>query len=136
MVDVPRPEHYPSFPQWLEATRKAFKVRKQDLAQIAGVTPQAVTKWFRGGDVGPDPLRKLSDWSGVPYAELRMLLEGQPVTAVKPKKGLAPPSPVVQRLSRKLQILSSDESSLGAVEALVDTFLSQQAARQKVQRVE
>lgn len=131
MVDTPRPEHYPSFNAWLEATRKAFGVRKGDLATVAGVSAQAVSKWLKGGDVGAVPLRKLADWAGVPYSDLRMLLEGQPIRDAKPRKGLPTPSPAVQRLSRKIQILAPDSHSLTAVEVLVDTFLAQSSRKQK-----
>lgn len=131
MVDTPKPEHYPSFAAWLEATRKAFRVQKQQIADIAGVSPQAVTKWFKGGDVGAEPLQKIADWSGVRYASLRLLLEGKPLTDQRTNKGAPAPSPAVQRIARKVQSLQGDEASLSAVEVLVDTFLSQSAQKRK-----
>lgn len=131
MVDTPKPEHYPSFATWLEATRKAFRVQKQQIADIAGVSPQAVTKWFKGGDVRAEPLQKIADWSGVPYASLRLLLEGKPLADQRTKKGAPAPSPAVQRIARKVQSLQGDEASLSAVEVLVDTFLSQSAQKRK-----
>lgn len=130
MVDTPRPEHYPTFAAWLDATRKAFKLRKGDIAEIGGVTPQAVSKWFRNGAVGPEPLEKIANWAGVSYADLRLLIEGKPLHEPKGKKGLPPPSPAVQRIARKVHLLG-DESSLGAVEVLVDTFLSQQTKKRR-----
>lgn len=131
MVDTPKPEHYPSFAAWLTATKKSFRVQKKDIAEIAGVSPQAVSKWFKGGDVGPEPLQKIADWSGVQYASLRLLIEGKPMLEQKGKKGVPMPSPAVQRLSRKIQGLQGDDSSLSAVEVLVDTFLSQSSQRRK-----
>lgn len=131
MVDTPRPEHYPSFAAWLEATRKAFRVKKQQIAEVAGVSPQAVSKWFKGGDVGAEPLQRIADWAGVPYASLRLLLEGKPLADQKAKKGSPPASPAVQRISRKVQSLQDDHASLSAVEVLVDTFLAQSTQKRK-----
>lgn len=131
MVDTPKPEHYPSFAAWLEATRKAFRVQKQQIADIADVSPQAVSKWFKGGDVGAEPLQKIADWSGAPYSSLRLLLEGKPLTDQRSKKNAPAPSPAVQRIARKVQSLQGDEASLSAVEVLVDAFLSQSSQKRK-----
>lgn len=127
MVDTPRPEHYTSFKDWLEATRKSRGLTKASIAQIAGRTPQAATKWFQGGDVEPESLRKIADWAGVPYEHLRLMLDGQPIEGRK--KAVTPIlSPIAQRISRKAEML--DETSITAVETLIDTFLATSAKQQ------
>lgn len=127
MVDTPRPEHYTAFKDWLDAVRKARGLTKAAIAQIGGRTPQAATKWFQGGDVEPESLRKIADWAGVPYEHLRLMLDGQPINGKK--KTVVPiMSPIAQRISRKAEML--DETSITAVETLIDTFLATAAKAQ------
>lgn len=130
MVDTPKPEHYSTFAQWLEAIRAARKVKKADIATIAKVKPQAVSKWFKGGDVNPAALALISNWSGVEYSKLRMLLEGQPLTEAK-KKGPPPDSPALRRLVYKLRSLEEDENSMHVMESLADTLLAQHTDKNK-----
>lgn len=124
MVDIPSPEHYSTFAQWLEAARKSRRLTKAAIARIGGVQPQAATKWFKTGDVKPESLRKLSDWSGIDYSKLRLLLEGQPITEAR-TKGPPPPTPTLRRLMTKLRALEEEESSLHILESLADTLLEQ-----------
>lgn len=130
MVETPNPEHYSTFAQWLDATRKARKLNKADIAQIAKVKPQAVSKWFKGGDVKPQPLALISNWSGIEYSKLRMLLEGQPLTETR-AKGVPPATPALRRLVNKLRSLENDESSMHVMESLADTLLAQQTDKNK-----
>jgi transcriptional regulator with XRE-family HTH domain len=123
MVDTPRPEHFSEFKDWLEAVRRQRNVDKADVASIGGASPQAATKWFKGGNVNPDALQKLADWAGFEYIELRALLEKKPLPGSKAKKGIKQPSADAQRIARKVDLLT-DDSSLTAVEALIDTLLS------------
>lgn len=131
MADTPKPEHYPTFALWLEATRKAFNVNKAKIAEIADVEPQAVTKWFKGGDVKPASLAKIANWSGADYSELRMLLEGQPIKKTRIKGAPLPPSPAMRRVTAKLRSLEHDENCMHLIESLADTLLAQQSAHHK-----
>jgi transcriptional regulator with XRE-family HTH domain len=130
MVDTPKPEHYSTFAQWLEAMRKSRKIPKSEIAKLANVKPQAVTKWFKGGDVKPAALTLISNWSGIEYSKLRMLLEGQPVSEGK-KKGLPADTPTLRRLVYKLRSLEDDENSMHVMESLADTLLAQHTDKNK-----
>jgi transcriptional regulator with XRE-family HTH domain len=134
MAETPRPEHFSEFKDWLEAVRLSRRLSKKSIAEVAGKTPQAASKWFSGGDIEPEPLRKIADWAGVPYAELRMLLDGQPLT--QKRRGTSPaPSHAVQRIARKLEHLDGDEVSMTAIEALIDSFMNSHAkVRRKTPR--
>lgn len=124
MVEMPSPEHYSTFAQWLDAARKSRRLTKTAIAKIGGVKPQAVTKWFKDGDVKPESLRKLSDWSGIDYSKLRLLLEGQPIVEVR-GKGPPPPTPTLRRLITKLRVLEEVEGGLHVLETLADTLIEQ-----------
>jgi transcriptional regulator with XRE-family HTH domain len=125
MPDTPRPEHFSSFKDWLEATRRAHGLKKAAIAEVAKKSPQAASKWFKGGNVEPEPLKRIAEWAGVPYLELRMLLEGQPLTTQKRRNGSAQAtSHVVHRLSKKIEQLSGDDTSMVVIEGLIDSLLS------------
>lgn len=127
MPNTPRPEHYTAFKDWLEAIRKHRGLTRKAIADIAGRSAQAATKWFQGGDIEPEPLERISTWAGVPYADLRLLLDGQPLTAGKRKQPTPIMSPIAQRIARKAEHL--DDASISAVEVLVDTLLAQEEKR-------
>lgn len=55
----------------LVAYKDKSGVSKAKIAELAGVTPQAVTKWFRGGDIEDDALRALSEATGVPFFNIK-----------------------------------------------------------------
>lgn len=129
MVDTPRPEHFSAFKDWLEAVRLSRGLTKASIAEVAGKTPQAATKWFKGGDVEPESLKKIADWAGAPYEHLRMLLDGQSLNGRSKKQVVSIKSPIVQRVSRKVEQLAEDEASISAVEALVDSLIASASRR-------
>jgi transcriptional regulator with XRE-family HTH domain len=131
MVDTPKPEHYSAFKDWLEAFRASRNLLQADIAEIGGVSAQAVTKWFSGGGVQPKALKKLASAAGVSYAHLRLLLEEQPILEGRQKRGLPPPSPVAQRLARKIELLADDETKITAVEAMIDALIAQQSKERR-----
>lgn len=131
MVDTPKPEHYSAFKDWLEAFRASRNLLQADIAEIAGVSAQAVTKWFSGGGVQTKALKKLASAAGVPYAHLRMLVEGQPIGEGRQKRGMPPPSPAVQRIARKIELLAADETKITAVEAMIDALIAQQSKERR-----
>jgi hypothetical protein len=134
MPDTPKPEHFSAFKDWLEAVRLSRRLPKRAIAEVAGKSAQAASKWFAGGDIEPEPLRKIADWAGVPYAELRLLLDGQPITTQKRRNGAASVhAPVVQRISRKIEQLAGDDTSITAVEAVIDSLLAGHTRHRKRQ---
>lgn len=84
MTKTPDPREYSSFADWLAVVTAGRGVQRE-IARACGVSPQAITKWLQGGQVKPEPLRKLADWAGRPYSDLRMLADGlsQPAPAME-----------------------------------------------------
>lgn len=61
-------------PNWEVRLRYALRNRKlsqRSLAEVLGVTPQAVGKWFKGGDIEHAKLRQLAKLLGVNWVWLR-----------------------------------------------------------------
>ncbi len=72
----PNPAEFDSFSEWLQAlTSKRYGVKQKTLAEVAGRTPQAVTKWMKGGMVEAESLVRIAEWSGFPYMLFRRLLD-------------------------------------------------------------
>jgi hypothetical protein len=130
MVEIPKPELYGAFKDWLTAVLTARSLTKADIATIAQASPQAVTRWFKGGGVAEEQLERLATWAGADYGILRLLVEGRPVSRKK-RPGQEPmvKSPDAHRISRKLDMLPSD--ILLDIEALVDHQLQKQAKLRK-----
>lgn len=53
----------------------AHGVKQKTVAEVADVTPQAVTKWLKGGNVEPEPLERLATWVGLDYESMRLLVD-------------------------------------------------------------
>lgn len=132
MVEIPKPEHYTKFSDWLEAARKARSLTKTQIAEIGNRSPQAATKWFKSGSPHPEVLQAIADWAGVDYQVLRNLAEGRPNAPVKAKRGIKPPAPVVVRISRKAEALSREHAEI--IEDLVDTLLSKQSGQKQLDK--
>lgn len=65
-----------------DLTRKGSGATQRQLAEVAGVTPQAVTKWLNGGAVEVGNLARLAEWSGYSYQSLRRLVDEQKLKLV------------------------------------------------------
>ncbi|MDB6101210.1 MAG: hypothetical protein JWO52_1209, partial [Gammaproteobacteria bacterium] len=132
MVDTPRPEDFTRFSDWLEAVREARALTQRAVARIGGASPQAVTKWFKGGNVRPASLQKLATWAGADYSKLRLLLDGQPITTQKRSNGPSPlKSVAAQRIARKIDLLDGDDDAIGMIEDIVDNRLAKHAGKRK-----
>lgn len=77
----PDPTEYISFALWLKeltADRgKRYGVTQTMIAEVTGKTPQAVTKWTKGGRIEPERIGKLSQWMAIPYQQLSRLVDMQ-----------------------------------------------------------
>lgn len=71
----PDPESCKTFPEWLRELTEKHGVKQRDVAEVAGLTPQSVTKWLKGGMIGVGPLSQIAEWVGIPYLQLRRLLD-------------------------------------------------------------
>lgn len=72
----PDPESCASFSEWLKAlTGKKYGVTQRVVAEVAATTPQAVTKWLKGGAIEAERLVRLAEWSGFSYQSLRRLVD-------------------------------------------------------------
>lgn len=65
---------------------------KAELARIANVSPQAVTKWFKGGSIEEWNVRAIADYFGADFAELRANKRFVPLTTSNVERG-----PVITR---------------------------------------
>jgi transcriptional regulator with XRE-family HTH domain len=132
MVETPKPELFSTFAQWLDAVRRSRNLTKKNIATVAGVSAQAVTRWFKGKGVDEAPLQLIADWAGTDYAHLRLLLEGKQLPGGK-KRGpeSAMRSPDAHRISRKLDLLASSPETLADIEAMVDHQLEKRAKQRK-----
>lgn len=135
MVDTPRPGHFSSFAEWLEAVRRSRNASKAEVARVGGGTPQAASKWFNGGGVDVPHLRKLADWAAVEYLELRALLDKQPVPRPRGRLHETSKSGDVMRISRKLDQIAWDDEALKTVEALVDHLTQSRSGPRKRSQV-
>lgn len=79
MKPVPQPENYATFAAWVSALcqRAGSQAR---VAKEVGVSPQAMTKYLKGGSISPKTLERFADHGGVSYAKLRMLVDGRPAS--------------------------------------------------------
>lgn len=75
---MPDPSAADSFAEWvkdLTADRgRRYGVTQVILAEVCGVTPQAVTKWTKGGDIEVDPLARLALWIHEPVLKMQHLV--------------------------------------------------------------
>lgn len=133
MVDTPHPRHFSSFADWLEAVMRSRDVTKADVARAGGSSPQAASKWFKGGGLDVPHLRKLADWAGADYSELRTLLDKQPLPKARGRLREIPKSGDVMRISRKLDQIAWDDDALKSVEALVDHLTSRSGSHKRKQ---
>ncbi len=93
MVDLsglpPRPGTWPDprsckdFAEWLRELTKISGVKQRTIAEVAGSTPQAVTKWLNGGMIEVERLARIAAWADFPFEELRRLID-------EPKLGILP----------------------------------------------
>jgi transcriptional regulator with XRE-family HTH domain len=103
----PDPRTCKDFPEWLRGLTEFGGVTQRQIAQVAGATPQAVTKWLKGGAIEVERLARLSEWSGQEYRELRRLVD-EPKIRILPT-GVAEP---------RTPYLNSHTSEEGARELL------------------
>lgn len=72
----PDPDSCDSFAEWVrDLTKKGRGVTQRQVAEVAGVSPQAVTKWLKGGAVEVGNLARLAEWSAYSYQSLRRLVD-------------------------------------------------------------
>lgn len=71
----PDPRTCKDFPEWLRGLSEFGGVTQRQIAQVAGATPQAVTKWLKGGAIEVERLARLAEWAGQEYRELRRLVD-------------------------------------------------------------
>lgn len=71
----PDPRTCKDFPEWLRGLTEFGGVTQRQIAQVAGASPQAVTKWLKGGAIEVERLARLAEWSGTEYRELRRLVD-------------------------------------------------------------
>lgn len=79
---MPQPDGYANFAAWVRAAYE-FTGGQAPLARAVGVSPQAITKYLAGRSATPETIEKFAAWAGVPYAKLRMLVDGRPNSEVK-----------------------------------------------------
>lgn len=71
----PDPESCESFEEWIrDLTKKGTGCTQRQVAEVAGVSPQAVTKWLKGGSVEVGNLARLAEWSGYSFQSLSRLV--------------------------------------------------------------
>lgn len=82
---VPDPSSFTTFSGWVRELTDPdrYGVRQRVLAEVAGASPQAVTKWLKGGAIEADKLARVAEWCGVSYQSLRLLVD-------EPKLRLSP----------------------------------------------
>lgn len=74
---VPDPQSCADFTEWLLALtdKKRGGVAQTIVAAAAGTTPQAVTKWTKGGSIEVERLSRLASWTGASFQQLRNLID-------------------------------------------------------------
>lgn len=74
---VPDPASCTTFSGWVRelTDQRRYGVRQRILAEVAGTTPQAVSKWLKGGAIEADRLARIAEWTGVSYQALRLLVD-------------------------------------------------------------
>lgn len=71
----PDPRSCKDFAEWLREMTKKGRATQRDIAEVAGASPQAVTKWLKGGAIEPERLARIAEWSGFSYDQLRRLVD-------------------------------------------------------------
>ena len=88
-ISTPNPRDYATFAAWLAAVT-ARRGAQREIARACEVTPQAITRWLGGSQVRPERLKRLAAWSGWPYSDLRMLVDGLAAPPPPPSAGPVP----------------------------------------------
>ncbi len=101
----PDPESCSTFAEWIrDLTAKGRGLTQRQLAEAAGATPQAVTKWLKGGAIEVERLARIAEWSGYPYSQLRRLLDDQKIAMMPGVMGVMD-SPSSQRAEHELSVI-------------------------------
>lgn len=84
---MPDPKQCKDFAEWLDqlTDKKGCNVRQTDVARAALRSPQAVTKWLKGGSIEVDTLARLAEWTGVGYENLRRLVDESKLKTMSPE---------------------------------------------------
>lgn len=90
---VPDPRQCKDFAEWLHqlTDKSGCNVRQTDVARAALRSPQAVTKWLKGGSIEVETLARLAAWTGAGFDHLRRLvdeskLKTMPAESLEPKR--------------------------------------------------
>jgi transcriptional regulator with XRE-family HTH domain len=80
----PDPAQFRNFGEWMrELTKKPDGVKQVTIAKVAGVKPQAVTKWVNGGSIEVDKLMRIAQWAELDFDELRRLVDDGKLTVAR-----------------------------------------------------
>ncbi len=118
----PDPESCSSFAEWVrDLTAKGSGLTQRQLAEAAGATPQAVTKWLKGGAVEVERLARIAEWSGYPYSQLRRLLDERKISMMPSAMGPKAYHQASEELAALWNKLSDDQRQqlLGMGKALL-----------------
>lgn len=123
MIDFPQPERFSSFKAWLRVVCDSKHGMQAAIAEIAGVTPQSITKWLDGGNIGAGKLKKIAQYAGIDYMKLRALADGaNPKDAELPiNRRLMTHTEMGAKVGRKWEELHEPASMqiLGLIETLL-----------------
>lgn len=76
---VPDPAACKDFADWVTQLTaehgRRYGVTQRLLATVAGSTPQSVTKWKDGGSIELERITRIAGWAGLPYQQLRNLVD-------------------------------------------------------------
>jgi transcriptional regulator with XRE-family HTH domain len=127
MKQVPQPENYATFAAWVIALC-SWAGSQARVAKEVGVSPQAMTKYRKGGSIEPRTLEKFADYSGVSYAKLRMLVDGKPVSDASQIKDRVNQTrtPLGAQIGRQWEQIS-DERTRGLIAEHIKQALEQES---------
>lgn len=84
---IPDPRGHQTFAEWLKVFTKRgnhYGVTQRMIAAVTNATPQAVTKWLKGGSIEVERLARLAAWIGVPYLHLQTLANEERLRTLPP----------------------------------------------------
>lgn len=133
MAEPPQPKAFSEFKDWLITCLRQRGIMQKDLAATIHISPQSITYWKRGGSPESAQIRKLADWAGVDYMDLRALIDKVPAAT---RRGRAQAAlrrdPRVERIAAMLDAIAADDTSLEIALNVVQGIVDRSAVTQRV----